>query len=240
MAQPQAPAQVPTQGGMDDKFRQSGLNQLRNAAFGINTVDWLRDASGGKDDIPKAIKLSIQQNYFTYGQAFYFAVTAFLFGAGIWTIAFKFMGALDFNLRGEDSMEKLSFFFLGFWLASVATINSTGGQKQCDVSIPEVKAEHGEAIPCVDDYDCVSNCGVVPGGCGQPNESGRLCNHNSWKGWRKTMRLLAATMPMVLFISLFVYATQAQKEVPRVSSNERFISVSFGIGFGAAYMFVFS
>ena len=212
-------------GATEDRYKSSAREQVSNAYLGTSSVDMLRAATGGREDIPKKIKLAIRRQYFTYDQVFIVTASAMVFGMGVQIVVLLSTGAMEFTFA-QGTINKLAFLFLGITLGALMGRNLTVGGLKCDPSSKQVKRSGKSGQACLDNFDCTNEKEPGP----------RICTHPTKHGATGTIRnSVLYGAPLGMFIC---FAWSAFVDEGFATSEERYIMTIIGMMVGVFLMFV--
>ncbi len=215
------------QDGAADRFDQGAREAMANAFMGTSSVEMLRNATKGQEDIPRKIKLAIKRQYFTYSQVSHIAVFSVFFGMGLACMILVFsFGATNYT-EGGAGIAKWAYIMGGAWVTSWFLNYETRGGFRCDPDKEGVDNDKRNA-PCLDSFDCTIRERVPPG----------LCTHKAKAGWIMFLRnILFWGAPIAVAILGIAAVTSSERAA---TAEEAFISISFGLMIGGVWMFTWA
>jgi len=228
------PKQQAPDDGNANRFDQNARESMASAFMGLSTVDMLRNATQGQEDIPKRIKMAIRRQYFSQSQTFHWAFFSFCVGAGIATLVYVYtFDAIDYQLiSGEATNAKLAFFFGGMWLTSWMASYETRGSYFCskkDKFLNKGVDQNKQGMPCYDDADCTVTEKFRKDACAHPSKWGPI----------KLLRDVFYWGTMIATVILGIVAA-ATPDSRGATAEEGFISFVFGMMLGVLWMFTFA
>ena len=216
--------------GESDRYLQNARENMATAFLGTSSVEMLRDATKGKEDIPRKIRMSINKQYFTSGQVMWLMAAAACFSLGLGTVIIVYtFDAVDYSFWGGPATnEKIAFFFVGFWVAAWFTGYETRGARWCDPDNDKVRKQKKQKADCLDDTDCSITEYPISGSC--------TLRKKHWLVRR--FRQLAWVAPPIAFAGAFF---GGKVDGDRASTTEeRYSSAMIGLMIGVAWMMFFA
>lgn len=201
----------------DNRFKAATLEQLANAAQGIDVIEYMKNTSDGHEDVYKKVMLSIRMQYFTTRQAiglgFVFAFLAMMISAAVFLGTSSYTYSFSFQFQ-----RKLLMFFIGLFISSAITQMEVKGHTVCNPDLKEVQeAETGGHI-CIDALDCTKSQHITR----------ELCTHPTRFGFRHTIRSLLFYGSIISIIATAIASRNTVSE----PLND-YLGISFGLGVGA-------
>lgn len=201
----------------DNRFKSDALEQIANAAQGIDVIEYMKNTSDGQHDMYKQVAMSIRMQYFTtrqaIGLAFVFAFIAMMISAAIFVATSTYSYDWSFQFQ-----RRMLMFFIGLFISSWITQMETKGHTVCNPDLKEVIEAGTAGRMCIDALDCTKSKHIHR----------ELCTHPARFGIRGTIRSLLFYGSLISIIGSAIAARNTVSE-----PLHDFIGISFGLGVGA-------
>jgi hypothetical protein len=225
MASP-APATATAPPPPPDRFVTQLQKIQQQSAAGVYLPDLLKAQSGGKDDMPRKVKLAIRREFFTLKQY----IGGVIFGTGLGALVLAILalatGAMSFGFLGDGWQIKLGAFLTAFCAMSLTAVVETRRNQTCSATNKHVD-EDKRGHECILNDDCTNGNMVFSGMCSHP--TAKLAP------FRMACTIAAGLLGVGLLIAGGTSKTSATPH-----GKDMYMPIVLGYGSGIVFGYIFS